>query len=172
MIKSNLLKALIMIFIIDAAALAGWWRFYRGINNMSSSLDILREEVLVAETKQKNIKLLAQTLDTISEKKSKIDTVFIDEQSVVRFIEDLEEVASTAGVSLEIASASLPTQTGAGGPSFDLKLGGSFGRLLKFLTMIEKTSYQLKIETASFGALEEGRWSLQLKLQLLSYKFI
>lgn len=167
--KNKLFKALIAVLLIDALSIAGWWYFYQKLSGMSGRVAVLREEAAATETKQKNIKRLTQTLEDISDKKSKIDSVFVDEKAVIRLIEDLEKSAGLSGVSLKISSVSLPANSGGDGPKFNLNLGGSFGQLFKFLSLLENMNYQLKVETANFQAGHTGAWSSQINLRLLSY---
>ncbi|QQG45989.1 MAG: hypothetical protein HYY55_03360 [Candidatus Niyogibacteria bacterium] len=165
------LKTIIILFLLNALAIFGWWLFYRRLDDAGGRIGVLREEIFAADAKQKNIKLLEETLQSIGDDRSKIEDVFVDEKSVVGFIENLEKVAADAGASLEISSVSLQAKVEDGGPSFNLNLEGSFGRLLKFLTLLENINYQVKIGTARFSVLNSGIWDLQVKLNLLSYKF-
>lgn len=167
----RILQTALAMLAVNLVALAGWWLFYRTINSSGLKLETLRREISTAEAKQKNIKALAQTLGEISEKKSEINRVFVDEKSVIKFIEALEEMASVAGVSMEIPSASLPAKIEDGGPSFTLNLEGSFGRLFRFLSLVEKMDYQLKAESARFSVPEDADWNAQIKIRLASYNF-
>lgn len=160
---------LIILSVINALAVVGWRLFYQNISGAKERIGVLRGEATTAEAKQKNIRNLTKTLEDISDKKSEVDSVFVDEKSVVKFIEDLERLAKLSGVSLQILSASLPVNAAEGKPGFNLNLGGQFGGLFKFLALLENMNYQLKVETANFQALGKKDWGLQVNLRLLSY---
>ena len=162
---------LAVVLILDLAAIFGWWWFYNQIKERDARVAQITGDIVVQEDKQRKIKTLDQTLQSITSEKSKLDGVFADQTSVVGFIENLEKVALLSGAGLEIVSASLPVKTEEGGPFFTLNLSGSFGQIFKFLAMLEKTSYQIKIEGARFGVSESKGWTSQIKLRMLSYKF-
>jgi len=169
--NKKILKTASIILILNLAALAAWWGFYNEIKKRDKRVVILNQEISLADAKRKNIRNLEQTLQSISREKSEIDDAFVDDASVVRFIEDIEKLSVIADSELEINSASLPARSQDGGPEFGLNLKGSFGRLLKFLAMLEKVNYRLEIESARFGGDGKGSWILQIKLRILSYKF-
>ncbi|MEK7567228.1 MAG: hypothetical protein AAB527_03800 [Patescibacteria group bacterium] len=164
-------KAVALILMLDLAVLFGWWWFYYEIKGKDAQIASIGRDIAAQEDKQKRIKELDQVLQSIASEKSKVDGAFAEGSNVVKFIEGLEMMASFSGAGLEIVSASLPAKVEEGGPFFTLNLSGSFGRLFKFLALLEKTSYQIKIESARFGVSEKGAWSSQIKLRLLSYKF-
>ena len=157
--------------VLNLAAAAGWWWVYRGLTKTNDRIGVLNREISLADAKQKNIRLLHQTLQSIERDKSRVDAVFVDEHSVVRFIENLEELAALSGVELEISSAALPVETDEGGPIFNLSIKGGFGRLFRFFELLEKINFQIRIESASFNIFGSGIWNSQIKLRLLSYQF-
>lgn len=169
--KEKLLKTAVFVLIINFAAAFGWWWTYNQIKKEGGGIEILNKEIADADSKQKNIKNLEQTLKSIGDQRVKINSIFADEKSVVRFIEDLEKLALVSGVALEINSASLPAKTDDGGPSFDLAASGEFGRLFKFLSLVEKMNYQIKMDRAGFDLSGKGPWKTSMRLRMLSYRF-
>ena len=135
--KNNILKIIIITLTLNSAAGFGWWWLYNQIKKESKNIGVLNNDVATAAAKQRNIKTLEQTLKSIEEKKLKIDSSFTDEKGIVRFIENIEELAAFSGVNLEISSASLPLKTEEGGPSFNLIINGGFGRLFKFFSLLD-----------------------------------
>ena len=171
MFKSKIAKAAVLILALDLASLAGWWLLYNEIRNKDERIASIRQDIVLQEAKQKNIKQLDQTLGSIVPEKSKIDRVFADSGSIVKFIEDLEKLTVLSGAELEILSGAFPAKAEEGGPFFTLNVKGGFNRVFKFLSLLEKMSYQIRVEGARFGSDEAGAWSSQIKLRMLSYKF-
>ena len=171
MFKNKIIKMGVLVLMIDLASVAGWWMFYNEIKNIDRRIVLITQNISFQDAKQRNIKQLDQTLLSIVSEKSKIDGVFADSGSVVEFIEHLEELAVLSGAGLEILSGSFPAKAEEGGPFFTLNLSGSFGRIFKFLSLVEKTGYQTRIEGAKFNASDSGGWTSQVRLRMMSYKF-
>ncbi|MDP3784869.1 MAG: hypothetical protein Q8R12_02230 [bacterium] len=144
---------------------------------LTGELSAIEREIFLLDSKQRNIKSLKGVLGELGERPRRLNNLFIDEKSLVRFIEDLEALAKESGVELKVASAVLPETLEEAGPTFDFSAAGEFQQLFKYQRLLENIPYQLvfeKIETAKFprGGVKKGpAWSAAYKLKVLSYLF-
>lgn len=135
----------------------------------------LRRELAVIEKKQKNIQSLERLLDETEEQKRDVENIFVDDKTVVRFIEELERLAEITGAVLEIKDASLPRTDEDLGPTFSMEIEGSFKNIFRYLELLENVPFQVEFNEIRFvkpgGAGGAGAWSLAIVLRVLSYEF-
>jgi len=112
--------------------------------------------------------LSATAFADIEDDRATIDAAFIDPQTLVRFIEDLERMADRAGVALSIESASLP-QSVDGYPSFRLTASGSFSGVYRFLALLETMKFFIAFDGVQLKKADKQPWSAAIQFQLLSF---
>ena len=161
------------VLILLPLALAGF--IFQKLTALQWELSAIEREIVLLNSKQRNIKSLKGVLSELTDRPQRLDNLFIDEKTLVRFIEDLEELAKESGVELKVDSAVLPQSPEEAGPTFEFTASGEFRNLFKYQRMLENSPYQLvfeKIETAQVsreGVKKGPSWSARYKLKVISY---
>ncbi len=175
MTKNSFAFSVLFVSVLIVLPLAAGGLLLRRLVTLGQELAWVRTEISVSESKQRNVKSLKNVLQEVSGRQERINDLFIDEKSLVRFIEDLEALAKESGVELKVDSAVLPQSPEEAGPTFEFTASGEFRNLFKYQRTLETSPYQLifeKIETAKVsreGVKKGPGWSARYKLKVISY---
>lgn len=173
--KNNFTLSIIFVAVLILLPLALAALVFQKLTALKGELSAINKEIVMLDSKQRNIKSLKSALSELTDRPKRLDNLFIDEKSLVRFIEDLEALAKESGVELKVNSAVLPQTPEELGPTFEFSAAGEFKNLFKYQRLLETAPYQLvfeKIETAKVLGVKKGpAWSVNYKLKVLSYLF-
>ncbi|PIR69266.1 MAG: hypothetical protein COU47_04195 [Candidatus Niyogibacteria bacterium CG10_big_fil_rev_8_21_14_0_10_46_36] len=164
----------IIIGVIVLLAFLAWLgRFFVAkISEKQQHLVDIQTEIERMGVRQQNLKDLEILFDEVQQRKDEIDSVFINERSVVRVIESFEARARELGVELEVESASLPTASAARGPEIQLHLEGSFDALYRYIKVLEVMPFQISIDLVNINkrsSAEGPGWAATIRLTVLSF---
>jgi hypothetical protein len=87
--------------------------------------------------------------------REQLKQVFVEEEDIALFIEEIEELARTAGIALEVGSVELGTGVWSD-LSLTVRFSGNFSSTYRFLALLETVPYSSSIETVSFQKNTEG----------------
>lgn len=129
--------------------------------------EIKQTSILVSEESQKL--LIAQKIDINYLKEIENDykknkdgislfKVYLDDDQIVEYIEEMESIANNTFNSLEIKSANFPI--------FHLSLNGKFSDLMKFLGWLENNQYLVSIDSMQTRKLSEKNDDINTTLQI------
>lgn len=171
--KNNFTLSVIFVAVLIILPLALAGLVFQKLSALEGELSAVEKEIVLLDSKQRNIKSLKGALSGLGERSQRLDNLFIDEKSLVRFIEDLEALAKESGVELKVNSAVLPQVPEELGPTFEFSAAGEFKNLFKYQRLLEDAPYQLvfeKIETTKVLGVKKGSaWSVNYKLKVISY---
>ena len=165
---ANVARALAVVCVINAVLAGGWWYLYSSVTEAADEAIRLAEAISVAEAKQDNIRTLTVFLSDIETERAKISSAFVDRETLVAFIENVERLAARASVALVIESASLP-EKGAALPSFRVRATGSFGGLYRLVALLETMPYHVALDEVRFSAGTGRQWTASIQFQLTSF---
>lgn len=144
--------------------------FINTIYKKQASLIEIQRMIKKTEEREQNLKDFEALFARVQERKDDIENIFVDERSVVRVIEALEEHARILGVDFKVESASLPATTGIRGPEIQLHLGGSFTKIYQYIRILEVLPFQFAfdlIDIRKNGS--DAAWSATVRLTVLSF---
>lgn len=155
--------------IINLGLLSAWIYLYSSIDGKMTTISEVKAQIKNAEDRLSQRRALKSLVSNIGDRKQKIDSVFLDKDSLILFIESMEDAGRASGVSLKISGGDSSVA-----PSFTLSAEGSYGRIINFLSLLESTPYKIDIKSASFheqgGVEAEGVWKADFEVTLLSYE--
>lgn len=175
-LKSTYLKIGISIIILNILIVYGWWWFFDRINQEKENILNIRTAFSGVEEKINNLKHLESILDSVESDSVLITNSFIDKKNLVLFIEEMERVADTANVDLEVVGASVPTNIEELGPKFIMNVSGDFDDVYRFIALIKNIPHQILFDKIYFYQTksqdtDEEFWRAQIELRILSYIF-
>ncbi len=139
------------------------------IGAKKSSVSLVKRQLASYEKRIEQVNKLNDTLRIAEENYSKIKPMFINSNSMVDFIEDMESLAESAGVSLEIKGVRFDEKQNK--PVFTMALAGSFSDIYHYTVLLENTIYKVEFDGVDIGESSSGDiWREVLELKLLSFQ--
>jgi Tfp pilus assembly protein PilO len=159
---------IILIFLLNGAALAGWLYLFSNLKKQNNFIKEEQQKILVSDKKLENSNSLKTLMNEIIDEKQKIDSVFLDKDSVVNFIENLESIAGKTGASIKIGNINIDSQKKKG-LSLQFNLTGNFNQLFHYLILVEKLPYLINIETMDFKKSASNEWEADFEILVNSF---
>lgn len=140
----------------------------------SASIDMLPSEAEALIRKTAEAQNARRLLSETAVSRTALDGFFFKEDDVVKFLEDLENVARKTGSSLELKSATVVSESGL---SFQAETTGSWQSVALFVSLLESYPAAIEITHISFtegGTPQEGsqskkQWTAGMTFVLKSY---
>lgn len=164
----------IALLLIDAALLAVWIYLPISIDNRIVAANDLKQQIKAAELRIEGRHDLKKLVEDATDKKKIIDGVFLNSNSLVTLVEQLEAAGRSAGVAVNITSADSPTGA-VSRPSFKLSVGGELSKVFRFLMLLENLPNRVDVTNAVWteqGAVggQPASWQVNFDIILISYE--
>lgn len=139
-----------------------------------NKLKDVEKTILMFNFKEKNFDSLQDSVANFGEEKKIVEDYFVTDETLTIFIEQLEGLASSANVALEITNAAM---TSGANPvmRLDFTAEASFPRLFQFASLVDSLPYALDLTQASFfqnngeeKEKEKGSWKGVFGLNLVT----
>lgn len=144
--------------------------FINTIYQKQANLIEIQQKIKKTEAREQNLKDFEALFARVQGRKDDIENIFVDERSVVRVIEALEEHARILGVDFKVESATLPTATGIRGPEIQLRLEGSFTKIYQYIRILEVLPFQFAFDLIDIRkSSSDALWSATIRLTVLSF---
>lgn len=173
--RNNHIKIALLIMLVNTVAFYGWFWLYGETDVVRSEIYATRAGLAEIDARVINIKRLEKLLEEAGDKRAQVNNSFIDNRSLVLFIEKMEAIATTTAVALKVESASVPINEKGLGPSFRLELQGNFSGIYKFIDMIMATNYQVLLDKMylerNLDVIPKYAWKANLEIRVLNFIF-
>jgi sRNA-binding regulator protein Hfq len=158
--NKKIIITVVLIALLNGIVLTGWIYFLSVIKNQADMITEIRSQIAVNEKKAESDRSLKNLMTEIAVEKQKIDSVFLDKQSIIKLIEELESIANKTGTSIDIGSVN----------SFSLK--GNFSQLFHYLVLLENIPYTININKMSLQQQGKDIWRANFEISLISFSNI
>ena len=165
----------VIFMVLAVLALAGgtaygglYWSIGEKEQNISRLLVTIQEE----SKKTLQIKTLADVVEKSKEDRDELDTYFLKTDGIVEFIEKIESLGSSAGITTDIKGVNVLGE-GSGLLDIQLETKGSLRGTLQFLTLLELLPGALSFEKVfitEFGTDKEKTWEGDFIVHVLSFR--
>lgn len=169
--------ALTFIFFLISLTLAGWLFALLRIYSTKNDILDLRRTLLENKKQEENSAALRRFTSSVQEEGIKINSLFLNENGLIRLIEGLESLGENSGLELNINSVSVSDDKGKPRVSFSAE--GTFNQIFQYLYHMDNFPYPLSVEKASFQKLRESKeekvknkekWKVVFEVKLESYE--
>jgi Tfp pilus assembly protein PilO len=165
--NKKFITTIVLVVLLNGAVLAGWLYLFSNLKKQNNFIKEERQKILVSDKKLENSNSLKTLMNEIIEEKQKIDSVFLDKESIVNFIENLESIAGKTGASIKIGN--INDNQEKKGLSLQFNLTGNFNQLFHYLILLEKLPYLINIERMDFKKLAPNEWGANFEILVNSF---
>lgn len=180
--RKKIIVSILLIAGVNIFGIASWWFTFSHILKESDYIATVRGDILATERRLDNVRSLSVLLKNIENEKEKVSSVFLNQKSVVKLIEELEFLSQKAGVEFAMKTIDLPSTAGEKKPAFQFQTKGSFNDLFHYLILLEDLFYEVEFGRVQFAETSskiqggeflqsQGLWEANFELTLLSYSY-
>ncbi|MBU1292445.1 hypothetical protein KJ819_00050 [Patescibacteria group bacterium] len=137
-----------LLLFIGLVSAYGFW--YSLVGKASAQAAVLSEEIHQKSLESGRVAAARRALTVLAEDEAQVQKYLISENSVVPFLESLENTGKALGASVSVASVSAETSTTRPHLKLSLKITGSFDSVLRTLGAIEYGAYDSQLLTTTF----------------------
>lgn len=129
----------------------------KNISGASGQLATEKKNLFTLESKIKSLENFRQEYEELKPDLEKADSLLVQAQLPVDFIQFLEEISSEAGINLKISPLADIKITGDPWPSsnFQLSLAGSYPKIIRFIDKLENSQYLITLQSLNFSKLTD-----------------
>ncbi len=155
--NKKIITTFILVILLNGAAIAGWFYLLSVVDGKFNAINEIRSKIIINDAKIKEGSSLKKSIAEVAEEKQKIGSIFLDKQSIIKLIQELESIANKTGASIDIGSINM----------FSLK--GKFSQLFHYLVLLENIPYSISIDKMDFQKQEKDMWQANFEISLNSF---
>tara|TARA_Y100000310_G_scaffold319419_1_gene374659 strand:- start:168 stop:692 length:525 start_codon:yes stop_codon:yes gene_type:complete len=165
----KILITLSIIFIIVLVIDIVWFSFVK--KEADKVLDF-KKVAQVEAAQNYNLTELKRQINELEQKEKELDTIFVDKDNIVIFIETIENMAKQSGISTQIQIDDTKKDEGSY-QSLDILLQatGSWSGVTTFLKMVENLPHHILVEGMKlnlFGDEDGTAWNIDIVFTIIS----
>jgi len=141
------------------------------VSSKSSNVESLKMEAWVKEEKTKKLETVKRLIEDMGKDLEVLDSYFTTEDEVVLFIEKIEKIGASSGVSLSLRSVNVEKEN-SDSLSVSLIASGSWRNVYHFLNLLESFPANIRIDEVSLAKKERDNdniWAGDFSLSLISF---
>ncbi len=155
------------VVIINILAFWAWFYFVSAIWSQTTTIKAEKQKMAATEEELKNAALLKNLVNEVQNDKEAIDSFFINKDTAINFIENLESIADKANVSSSVGSSNI--DEAADNLNLQINLKGEFSQIFQYLTLLENTHYI--IDVTRLNLLKSNKiWEASLEISLRGFR--
>jgi len=173
---------LIFLIILNLSAIGLYWFLSSQINKNTEMVSNSASELNIQVAKEKQLKLSRNIIDDTEADRNKLDSFFVSSDGIVSFIQEIENLADSAGLSIEIISVEvddyvLNEKVDAVIEVLNLTLdvSGSWSGNFYFLNLLETMPHKINIGRLNLQARRDSKgrttgWESIIGIEVLKLK--
>lgn len=170
--NKNLVYAISSFFFLVISVMALYF-FYIHINKNKAEVDAKNAEWQTEQNRRLEIKSLERVVKNLEDERIALSEHFVSAENPVEFFNSLEGLASSVGATAKVVSVNTDKENKSFG--LNLEASGSFDSVYRFITLLENSSYKMKIKSIDLqvGPVDlSKKWVLQINLELVTFNKI
>ncbi len=161
------LISIILILLINILAIVSWFYFLSILKNQNQSMQDIKYKIQSAVQKINAVKLSESLLENEAENKTKIDSVFLDDQTVVKLIDEVDSLKVKTGADIKIGAIDFNISNK---PHLQLKAGGTFSQIYQSIVLLENMPYMFDFNNVSLNFNSEQKsWSADIDITINNF---
>lgn len=165
--NKKIIITVVLIALLNGIALTGWIYFLSVIKNQADMIRDIQSKTAVNEKKAESGRSLKNLMAEIAVEKQKINSVFLEKQDIIKFIEELESIADKTGTSIELGNINTSYETQ--NPHLQFFLRGNFSQLFHYLVLLENIPYTISIDKMYLQKQQKDVWQANFEISLNSF---
>ncbi|MEW5907815.1 MAG: type 4a pilus biogenesis protein PilO [Patescibacteria group bacterium] len=167
MSNKKFIISIILVVFLDLLALFAVFYFYLRIENQIIILNKIPQDLFLAENKEQNIKILKREIEEIKEQWKEVNSIFLDKESTVSFIENLESTGKKLGLEVKFDSIDFADKK-TEKPILNLHAEGSFSNVFQFIVLLGNLPNSIVLKELRLSKISE-LWRGDFKILLTTY---
>ncbi|MDO8231868.1 MAG: hypothetical protein Q7T37_01540 [bacterium] len=165
--KSSLTH-LILVLVMCAGSVGGFWFWYTSIAEESVEATILQGQINAKSGAISRITTARSVFAEIANDETAVQSYFVPETGIVAFIDTLESRGRSLGATVDVLSVS--TGGDPAHPTLELTLSikGSFDSVMRTVGSIEYAPYAISVSSLLVGRDVKEAWMANLKMRVAS----
>lgn len=158
--KNKFIITIAVVVLANAAAIGVWSYLFSALGQEDNNIYEIQKKSLINEKKAQKYKEISVFMDETFSKRETLDSVFLDKESIIKIIEELEANAEKAGVAIKLGNINIgenKTQK----PLLSFSLNGDFNQIFHYLLLLENMPYSVEVKKTQLQ--KEGKIGTQSK---------
>lgn len=171
--KNKMLESVSCVVFLNLALASGLLFLLYSIDGERDSIESMQEQLVLYERRIESVKELERVLSNTSSQQVEVKSTFLDKESLVNFIEELEYLSENSNLILDMRGVNMPDDKNSINekPRFSFSVLGAFADIYKYIALLENDRYRTNFEKVFIQkAQEDGDWKASIELQLTSYQ--
>ena len=161
--RSPVIHLLLAIFVgLIASGGYAWW--YNELSHKSSEAASLEAQIAVSQQQSSRIAAARAALAEIAADEAKVQNYFVSENTIVSFINVLQQTGAAQGATLKVLSVSKGGTTLQSTLVLALSIKGPFDSVMRTIGSIEYSPYAVSVATLSLTQDPQKGWDASLTI--------
>ncbi len=139
-----------------------WW--YTILSQKSNEAAVLQGQIAVLQQQSSRVAAARAALAEITDDEARVQNYFVSEDTIVSFINVLQQAGAAQGATLKVLSVSKGGTTAQSTLVLALSIKGSFDAVMRTIGTIEYAPYALSIATLSVAQDPQKGWDASLTI--------
>ena len=171
--KNKMLESVSCVVLLNLMLVSGLLFLFYSINKERDSIKSIQKQLALYERRIESVKELEKVLSDTGSQQAEVKSVFLDKESLVNFIEELEYLSENSNLILDMKGVDMPNDKNSINekPRFSFSVSGAFADIYKYIILLENDRYRTNFEKVFIQkAQEDDGWKANIELQLTSYQ--
>lgn len=162
-------KKTIIVISLNLVSLAGLFFLGRQLNQDVNQVVTAYQEFYTSANGQEDLLALTKILTETADARVTVGTAVLSGDALIPFIEQLEGLARTAGVTFKLDEPKVATTGKTASLALSFQATGSFAGLYHFLSLLENLPYRFDWQSINWSFNSGTTWSGNFNLIITSY---
>ena len=155
------------VILINAVATAGWYIMFNEVRGLTTAIKDAREKINQNDRLIEDQRSIATLLSEHEGGVSSINSAFVEKETIVSFVERIEELGRNTRNTVDISISSLDKSKEK--PTFAFAITGAPNDIYRFISALQYVPYKIRITNAEMHEDTEEAWRGDINIILLSY---
>lgn len=170
--RNNFIITIILLVLINSAAIISWFYSFSFVNGQNKKNNDLINQIELSDKTREERKELENFVSSLKEKKQKIDKAFLDKQDTIKFIEQLEYISAKTGSNVKIDNINDQEDKNL---NMRISVIGSFTQIFHYIVLLENVPQKIKLNNFFLYKQDKenksgsNQWLGQIDLSVISF---
>lgn len=165
--KRKFLIHFTVVILVNAVAIVSWYIMFNKVRDLTAVIQDTREKIKQNEELVQNQRSTATLLNELEEGVHTINSAFVEKETIVPFVQKIEELARNTQNTIDIKFGSLDKKGEK--PTFIFSISGASDNVHRFITALQYVPYKILITNVDMREDAGETWRGNINIALISY---